>query len=350
MSTSLHRQHEVASIPGDCWYALALASAVCPDRPLSIPFERYELVATRSQSGNVVVRQARCAHRGCSLSGGWMQNGQLTCPYHGWQYDDQGQCVHIPALRDDESIPRQAKVNLLPSREKHGLIWVWIADQNPEPTYEIENIPELHLPAMIHQPSADISYHFKGHFSRTIENGIDPTHAPFTHGKSIGRVDPSIDLTFPKYIVERGQYSLAAQMPIKVKKLRGIAKWILKGDSKDIYKSYRFIYPNLLLSLVNFGRFTLVSLQAHVPTGEQSTLMLSTNYRNFLNNIPALTSWFNRVTIKTGNKIAMEDDAIIKDQLPIPVSYRGSNEVLIESDRILIDFRKMMRMSGSSEV
>ena len=68
-----------------------------------------------------------------------------------------------------------------------------------------------------------------------------------------------------------------------------------------------------------------------------------TNARNFLRNRPLLSRWFNGVTIKTGQKIALEDDAIIKDQLPRAVSYSGSNEVLVESDRILIDFRRMMR-------
>ena len=71
--------------------------------------------------------------------------------------------------------------------------------------------------------------------------------------------------------------------------------------------------------------------------------MLSTNARNFLRHRPLLTSWFNRITISTGQKIALEDDAIIKGQLPTAVSYSGSNEVQIESDRILIDYRRMMR-------
>lgn len=71
--------------------------------------------------------------------------------------------------------------------------------------------------------------------------------------------------------------------------------------------------------------------------------MLSTNARNFLRHRPLLTSWFNRITISTGQKIAWEDDAIIKGQLPTAVSYSGSNEVLIESDRILIDYRRLMR-------
>ena len=331
-----------SSLPRDCWYAMALASQV--DRhPLSIPFQDRELVLTRGDGGHVVARHARCAHRGCSLSGGWVQNGRLSCPYHGWQYDDTGKCVHIPALRSDESIPGQAKVEVLPSQERHGLVWVWIAGQHPAPTYPVEDIPELELPGMTHQPGADLSYAFKGHFTRTVENGIDPTHAPFTHGKSIGKVDPTADLTFPHYGVEQRDYALFARMPIKVKKIRGMARWLLKGDSKDIYKAYRFIYPNLLLSLVNFGRFTLVSLQAHVPTATDETLMLSTNSRNFLRNRGVISQWFNRVTIKTGQKIALEDDAIIKDQQPKAVSFSGSNEVLIESDRILIEYRRMMR-------
>lgn len=331
-----------APLPRDCWYAMALASQVGP-APLAIPFQEGELVATRRADGAIVVRSARCAHRGCSLSGGWIRNGRLTCPYHGWQYDDAGKCVHIPALRPEESIPAQARVRTLPCQERYGLVWVWIAGDHAEPSYPLEAIPELERPGMTHQPAADLSYLFQGHFSRTVENGIDPTHAPFTHGKSIGKVDPSVDLTFPHYEVEKRDYALLAQMPIKVKKLRGVARWLLQGDSQDIYKSYRFIYPNLLMSLVNFGRFTLISLQAHVPTGPQETLMLSTNARNFLRNRPLLTSWFNRITISTGQKIALEDDAIIKGQLPTAVSYSGSNEVLIESDRILIEYRRMMR-------
>ena len=331
-----------ASLPSGCWYAIALASHVSTGTILSIPFQLHELVATRNQSGQVLVRKARCAHRGCSLRQGWIENGNLTCPYHGWQYDDEGQCVHIPALRPEESIPRQARVGALPSVERHGLIWVWLASHGEEPTYDVEEIPELERMNMVHQPRADISYHFNGHYSRSIENGIDPTHAPFTHGKSIGRVDTSVDLTFPKYDVEKKEYAIAAKMPIKVKKLNGLAKYLLKGDESEIYKSYRFIYPNLLLSLVNFGNYTMVALQAHVPTGEHSALCLNTNYRNFLNRTPGLARLFNRITINTGNKIMLEDDAIIKDQEPKTVGYKGSNEILIESDKILITFRKMM--------
>ena len=97
------------------------------------------------------------------------------------------------------------------------------------------------------------------------------------------------------------------------------------------------------MSLVNFGRFTIISLQVHVRTGEKDTNMLCTNYRNFLRRRPILTPWFNKVTIKTGENIALEDDRIIKDQEPAAITYQGSNEILVESDRILIEFRRLMR-------
>lgn len=333
-----------SNLPRDCWYVVALSSSI-QDKPVSIPFEDGELVVTRNTSGTVAVRQGRCAHRGCSLSGGWMQNGQLTCPYHGWRYDDDGRCRHIPALRAEESIPAQARIKAFPAEEANGMVWAWIPGQHKEPTYPIEAIPEIERADMVHQPNADINYVFQTHFTRGIENGIDATHAPFLHGKSIGNVDPNADFSLPPYEIETSESgrSFRARMPIKVKKLRGPAQLLLKGDSTNAFKEYRFIYPNLLLSLVNFGKFTMVSLQAYVPTGGSSTLMLCANYRNFLRNKPLLTGWFNRVTVKTGGKIALEDDEVIKTQNPPAVTFRGSNEILVGSDLILVAFRKMMR-------
>ena len=165
-----------AALPRDCWYAMALSSAI-GHQPMSIPFEDGELVASRNSAGTVVVRRARCAHRGCSLSGGWIQDGHLTCPYHGWQYDDQGQCRHIPALRAEESIPAQARVASYPALEANGMVWVWIPGEHKQPTYAVEPIPEIERTEMVHQPDADLSYVFQTHYTRGIENGIDPTHA-----------------------------------------------------------------------------------------------------------------------------------------------------------------------------
>ena len=92
-----------------------------------------------------------------------------------------------------------------------------------------------------------------------------------------------------------------------------------------------------------FKSFAIVSVQVLVPTGENTTTMLNANYRNFLSNTPGVGKWFDDYTIKTGTKIAFEDDNIVVSQTPEQVKYKGSNEILVESDRILIEFRKMMK-------
>lgn len=328
--------------PTDCWYAMALSSQIC-DTPFSIPFVLGELVAIRQFDGSVLVHDAKCAHRGCSLAGGWSHDNHLVCPYHGWQYDSNGVCVYIPALRADESIPSKARIKVFPSKEQYGYLWVWISGKHDSPTYEIPPIPECEFHLMKHHPRADNTYQYEAHFSRCIENGIDPTHAPFTHGGSMGKVSSTADFSYPPYEIDTSDRVIYAQMPVKVKKVNGLARWFLRGDSNDIYKGYRYIYPNLLLSLVNFGRFAIVSVQVLLPTGNNSTLMLNANYRNFLKRIPGLSKWFDRFTIKTGDKIAVEDDNIVVSQMPRKVNYKGSNEILVESDRILIEFRRMMR-------
>ena len=38
----------------------------------------------------------------------------VQCPYHGWQYDGDGQCTHIPTLAEGASIPARARVDAYP--------------------------------------------------------------------------------------------------------------------------------------------------------------------------------------------------------------------------------------------
>jgi hypothetical protein len=46
----------------------------------------------------------------------------VQCPFHHWQYDASGQCVHIPAQAE---IPAAARQRSYPVVERHGLIFVF---------------------------------------------------------------------------------------------------------------------------------------------------------------------------------------------------------------------------------
>ncbi len=59
-----------------------------------------------------------CPHRGAPLNEGLVSDGQVTCPWHQWQFQlDDGVCRNIPKVR----------VPVYPVEVRAGTIWI-----NPE--------------------------------------------------------------------------------------------------------------------------------------------------------------------------------------------------------------------------
>ena len=68
-----------------------------------------------------------CPHRLVPLSEGRINaEGQLECPYHGWSFDGDGQCRHIPqAEAGTRSEGRRSNCTSLPTAIGQGLLFVW---------------------------------------------------------------------------------------------------------------------------------------------------------------------------------------------------------------------------------
>ncbi len=72
-------------------------------RPLSshpVEVDGVGLCVWRGQNGPARVWEDRCPHRGMRLSFGFVRGDELTCLYHGWRYNGEGQCTAIPAHPD----------------------------------------------------------------------------------------------------------------------------------------------------------------------------------------------------------------------------------------------------------
>lgn len=147
-------------------------------------FER-DLVAYRGESGQVAIVDAHCPHLGANLGsgGGRVQGEFIACPFHGWTFNKQGQCVAIPYAN---AIPERA-VNALkgwPVLETNGFIALWYAPDNEAPEAYLPDIPEwgqqgwgdwVFYRSRIRAKPCDI-----------IENIVDIAHFPHVHG---GRVE-----------------------------------------------------------------------------------------------------------------------------------------------------------------
>lgn len=56
-----------------------------------------ELVLFRTESGLAHLFDAYCAHLGAHLGhGGRVESERLACPFHAWEFESSGRCVHVP--------------------------------------------------------------------------------------------------------------------------------------------------------------------------------------------------------------------------------------------------------------
>ena len=88
------------------WIPALLSSELpepdCP--PVRVKLLSERLLAFRDTQGRIGLIDEFCAHRGVSLWFGRNEENGLRCPYHGWKYDDTGQCVDVPVRADGDRL------------------------------------------------------------------------------------------------------------------------------------------------------------------------------------------------------------------------------------------------------
>ncbi len=168
------------------WHPVALSSEV-GEEPVAVRLAGQGWALARFD-GTVRAFVDSCPHRRARLSAGFISDGTLHCPYHGWQFTAEGTCVLIPALEDTSSIPERATLSA-PAEvtERDGL--VWLAPKPPRaPLPELtpgvplngEGIALVQLPVLTVQANAAI----------LIDNFLDEAHLPFVHAATIGGAGP----------------------------------------------------------------------------------------------------------------------------------------------------------------
>lgn len=112
----------------NCWYVVGLSAEFPRNKLTGHVIADRPFVVWRTNQGNVVAYDDRCAHKRFPLSKGkLLPDGTLECAYHGLRYDSSGKCVAIPS-HPDGPIPPMARMRPAPVREQDGLVWIWPGD------------------------------------------------------------------------------------------------------------------------------------------------------------------------------------------------------------------------------
>jgi phenylpropionate dioxygenase-like ring-hydroxylating dioxygenase large terminal subunit len=159
------------------WYPMALVSELKED-PVQSKALGQQFVLFRDQHGQIMCLADTCIHRGGSLSAGRVKGDCIECPYHGWQYGGDGQCRHIPTLRQNSKIPGRARVDAYPVEERYGIVFAFLGDL---PEHERPPIKEIQEWGKEGWSITSLVYNWNASFERVIENGLDATHTEFVH-------------------------------------------------------------------------------------------------------------------------------------------------------------------------
>jgi phenylpropionate dioxygenase-like ring-hydroxylating dioxygenase large terminal subunit len=168
------------------WHPIARSEDLT-EQPKQFTLLSEQIVAFRTDDG-VSAFKDLCIHRGTRLSLGWVTDGHLTCPYHGWEYDRTGACVRIPSLPEGSNIPRKARAIAYQAQERYGLVWVSMAD----PIAPIPGFPEHEWDDPSFRGFLSATHEWKSSAGRAVENFLDATHFPFVHEGLLGSRDRTV--------------------------------------------------------------------------------------------------------------------------------------------------------------
>ena len=81
------------------WYLALAGEHLKIGKLIGRTIANERIVFGRDRSGKPFALKDNCPHRGVPLSlGHVLDNGNIQCCYHGWEFDAEGTCKNIPAL------------------------------------------------------------------------------------------------------------------------------------------------------------------------------------------------------------------------------------------------------------
>ncbi len=134
-----------------------------------------DLVLYRNNNGGLGLIGDRCLHRLVDLQWGIPDDNGLRCPYHGWLYDEKGECIERPM----EATPCGKigrKLKGYPVQELGGLVFAYMG---PLPAPHLPRWDLYVWPNSVRQIAINV---LPCNWLQCQENTGDPTHSVYGHG------------------------------------------------------------------------------------------------------------------------------------------------------------------------
>lgn len=315
------------------WHPVAAASELTPERPTKrVKILGEELILYRDGKGGYGLLEEHCSHRGASLYYGFVEDGCIRCPYHGWLYDKEGRCMEQPF----ESNPRfreSIRHTAYPVEKLAGLLFAYMGPPEKKPL-----LPRWDILVWDHGVR---KFQIRGllncNWLQAEENTADFVHTLFLHGHMSKRRGVSEDVSF--YMRPFSRYGFQP-FPWGI-----IKTWEFEGENGARGWGNMVIFPNMLRQTD-----TLSTLHWRVPIDDYSTAIFHVGFKASPDGrrveqpdeppVEYEKPWMDEKGEYHLRNFSSQDGMAWETQGRL---YDRSKEHLGESDRGIIMFRKMLR-------
>lgn len=179
------------------WQPVHASDELEPGQAIPLKILHSELTLYRAEDGAAHIIAGRCAHRGVLLSVGMVEGSCVRCRYHGWAYDETGQCVDQPA--EPKGFADKIRIASYPVEEYFGFIWVFLGES---PVPELPRWPELEPFGRFHVIELR-----RWNYFHDLENTVDDVHQYWVHHTGVYQ-DDGVAGEIPEITAELADFGL----------------------------------------------------------------------------------------------------------------------------------------------
>lgn len=248
------------------------AGCVYPVELLGIP-----LLMVRTKNNEVHVFENVCRHRGMILVEEPAQlNGPITCPYHAWSYDLDGQLKATPHVggpnihKDDTVICEDLSLNRVRSALWRDVVFINLSGTAPEFAEIARPLRErwAEFETDIYSGGADSMFTLEVdcNWKLAVENYCEAYHLPFIHPglNSYSRLEDHYNILDEQSYAGQGSYVFKPQLDENGRSFPVFAGLSEKWDTAAEYCAF---FPNVLFGVHKDHCYAILL----IPNGQSKT-------------------------------------------------------------------------------
>ena len=270
-----------------------------------------------------------CPHRGARPSQGWVADGCLVCPYHGWRFAAGGACTRIPQNEPSLPVPPRARLVTVSCEERYGLVWVCVG----QPRAGVPDFP--HAGEAGYELQQEFLEEWAASAPRVVDNSLDISHVAWVHRGTVG--DPEFPM-LPPFEVERHEHGLRFHLTYvsKVSAAQQANLGMAVGHAE------RSTFVDLLQPLCFTAVLRYANGVEHVlykgasPIDDHRSLFWQLVARN---DAPDEARWASIVAM---DRAVTNEDRPILEGVQADFPFSTATEVHTRSDRMTVEYRRLL--------